>query len=286
VGCHEAAEVAMDYIKKSLIAGSWYPGNPRILDKDINNYFNNVSDMTVSGQILGLVAPHAGYVYSGQVAAHAYNQIKGHTYDVVFVIGPSHRTFFRGISLFNQGGYETPLGIVNVHQSIADRLLEQDPQIAFLPDVHLQEHSVEIQLPFLQIALGEFFFIPLIMGDQDYETCRVLANAIVKCVGNKKILIVGSSDLSHYHGYEQAIKMDALILDHLRKMDEHGLMRDLDSGIGEACGGGPAAVTMMVARQLGADAAAVLKYANSGDVTGDRNGVVGYAAAVFYKGES
>jgi len=276
----------MDYIKKSLIAGSWYPGNPRILDKDINNYFDNVPDMTVSGQILGLVAPHAGYVYSGQVAAHAYKQVKGHTYDVVFVIGPSHRAFFRGISLFNQGGYETPLGIVNVHQVIADQLLEQNPMIALLPDVHLQEHSVEIQLPFLQVALGEFLFIPLIMGDQDYETCRVLANAIAKCSGNKKILIVGSSDLSHYHGYEQAIKMDARILDHLRKMDEDGLMKDLDRGIGEACGGGPAAVTMMVAKQLGADEATVLKYANSGDVTGDRSGVVGYAAAVFYKGES
>ncbi|ABC76163.1 AmmeMemoRadiSam system protein B [Syntrophus aciditrophicus] len=273
-------------IKRSLIAGSWYPGSPRVLSRDIMDYFDNVPGKTVQGRILGLVAPHAGYMYSGQVAAHAYKEIKGQTYDVVFVIGPSHRAFFRGVSLFKEGGYETPLGIVDVHEDMAARLLEQDPRIAFLPDVHLQEHSVEIQLPFLQVALGEFSFVPLIMGDQDYETCRVLADAIVNCCGNKQVLIVGSSDLSHYHGYEQAVRMDSRILEHLRKMDECGLIRDLSSGTGEACGGGPAAVTMMVARQLGADKAAVLKYANSGDVTGDRSGVVGYAAAVFYEGES
>lgn len=273
-------------IKRSLIAGSWYPGSPRVLRRDIMDYFDNVPGKAVQGRILGLVAPHAGYMYSGQIAAHAYKEIKGQTYDVVFVIGPSHRAFFRGVSLFRKGGYETPLGIVDVHEDMAVRLLEQDPRIAFLPDVHLQEHSVEIQLPFLQVALGEFSFVPLIMGDQDYETCRVLADAIVNCCGNKQVLIVGSSDLSHYHGYEQAVRMDSRILEHLRNMDERGLIRDLSSGTGEACGGGPAAVTMMVARQLGADKAAVLKYANSGDVTGDRSGVVGYAAAVFYEGES
>jgi len=225
-------------------------------------------------------------MYSGQVAAHAYNQIKGKNYDVVFVIGPSHRAYFRGVSLLNRGGYETPLGIVSVHEAIADRLMEQDHRIAFLPDVHAQEHSVEIQLPFLQVALGEFLFIPLIMGDQDYETCEILADAIVSCAGNKKILIVGSSDLSHYHQYEQAVEMDSHILDDLRKMDERGLMRDLEAGTGEACGGGPAAVAMMAAKQSGADKATVLKYANSGDVTGDKSGVVGYAAAVFYNGEA
>ena len=109
--------------------------------------------------------------------------------------------------------------IVHVYEDMAARLLEQDPRIAFLPDVHLQEHSVEIQLPFLQVALGEFSFVPLIMGDQDYETCRVLADAIVNCCGNKQVLIVGSSDLSHYHGYERAVRMDSRILEHLRKMD-------------------------------------------------------------------
>jgi MEMO1 family protein len=275
----------MDYIKRSLIAGSWYPGNPRILEKDIQHYFNEAPDTPIRGQILGLVAPHAGYVYSGQVAAHAYKQIKGETYEVVFVIGPSHRSYFRGVSLFNQGGYETPLGIVRVHQAIAERLLEEDPRISFLPEVHMQEHSVEIQLPFLQVALGDFLFVPLMMGDQDEETCRALAEAIVSCSGDKKILVVGSSDLSHFHSYEQALAMDKRILDHLGKMDERGLLRDLEKGTGEACGGGPAAVTLMVAKQLGADKAVVLKYANSGDVTGDKSGVVGYAAAVFYKGE-
>jgi len=275
----------MDYIKKSLIAGSWYPGNPRILERDILDYFKEVHDAPIRGEILGLVAPHAGYMYSGQVAAHAYKQITGKAYDVVFVIGPSHRSYFRGVSLFNQGGYETPLGIVKVHESIADRLLEGSPRISFLPDVHLQEHSVEIQLPFLQVVLGAFLFVPLIMGDQDEETCGMLADAIISGAGNLNILVVGSSDLSHYHNYEEALKMDRRILDHLGRMDEKGLLQDLQRGVGEACGGGPAAVTVMVAKRLGADKAAVLTYANSGDVTGDRSGVVGYAASVFYRGE-
>lgn len=273
-------------IKRSLIAGSWYPGNSRDLCREIVSYFSQVSDPAVSGRIVGLVAPHAGYMYSGQVAAHAYKQLQGQAYDVVFVVGPSHRSYFRGISLYGEGGYETPLGVVGIDQAVSQRLLEEDPRISHRPDVHLAEHSVEIQLPFLQVALGEFLFVPLIMGEQDDETCGILADAIVSVSRDKNILIVGSSDLSHYHRYEQAVKMDERILEALRTLDERGLMNVLDSGSGEACGGGPAAVTMMVAKKLGAERAAVLKYANSGDVTGDRSGVVGYAAAVFYKGES
>ncbi len=273
-------------IKRSLIAGSWYPGNSRELRREIDSYFSQVSDPAVSGRIVGLVAPHAGYMYSGQVAAHAYKQLQGQTYDVVFVVGPSHRSYFRGISLYGEGGYETPLGVVGIDQAVSQRLLEEDPRISHRPDVHLAEHSVEIQLPFLQVALGEFLFVPLIMGEQDDKTCRILADAIVSVSRGKNILIVGSSDLSHYHRYEQAVKMDERILEALRSLDERGLMNVLDSGSGEACGGGPAAVTMMVAKTLGAGRAAVLKYANSGDVTGDKSGVVGYAAAVFYKGES
>ncbi len=270
-------------IRKSAIAGSWYPGNPALLRKDIEKYIDNVTAEAPDEKVVGIVSPHAGYMYSGQVAAHAYRLLKGKIYDTVVVIGPSHRAFFKGASIYDRGGYETPLGIVPVDMETAEKIRSQSGMISFVPDAHRQEHSVEIQLPFLQVALGEFSFVPVVMGVQDEKTCRELAGAIAEAVKDKDALIVGSSDLSHFKGYEKTVKMDFLVLDHMKKMDPGGLLEDLEKGACEACGGGPIAVTMMVAEQLGADGSKVLEYANSGDVTGDRGSVVGYAAAVFYE---
>jgi len=142
---------------------------------------------------------------------------------------------------------------------------------------------VEIQLPFLQAALGGFSFVPLVMGDQSRDTCEELAGTIVRAVGTRKVLIVGSSDLSHYHAYEKAVVMDRRALDHLVRMDAVGLLKALEDGSCEACGGGPAAVAVMAARGLGAERAELLRYANSGDVTGDLSSVVGYASITFLR---
>lgn len=273
----------MDPVRKSVIAGSWYPGNPSILRKDIEHYFNSVSGLDIKGEIVGLIAPHAGYLYSGQIAANAYALIRGQKYDAVIVVGPSHRYAFHGVSVFSQGGYETPLGIVPVHRDIAEKMKQTSKIVADVPQAHLQEHSVEIQLPFLQIALGEFSFLPLVMGDQNVETCRQLAETIYQVSRGKKILIVGSSDLSHFYNYNMAKKMDAVTLEYLEKGDAHGLCESLARGEIEACGGGPMAVVMLAARLMNADKALLLKYANSGDVSGDKNSVVGYAAAVYFR---
>ena len=270
-------------IRKSVIAGTWYPGNPRILRSDIEKFFHNVPVEKVEGKITGLIVPHAGYVYSGQVAAFAYNIIRGETFDAVILLGPSHRTFFHGVSVFDRGGYETPLGIVPVDVSLAKDIMAQSKMISYIPAAHSQEHSLEIQIPFLQVALREFRFVPLVLGEQDRQTCETLAESIVRAVGDRLVLIVGSSDLSHFHSYEKAVKLDSVVLRHIEKMDAGGLLKDLEENVSEACGGGPAAVTMMVSKILGADRAKILKYANSGDVTGDKGSVVGYASAVFYK---
>ena len=256
----------METLRKSAIAGSWYPGNPSTLKKDIEKYFTSVPDLELEGEIIGLVAPHAGYLYSGKVAAHAYKLIRRKKYDAVIVVGPSHRVAFPGVSVFRRGGYETPLGVVPIAHDLAD----------------LQEHSLEIQLPFLQVALGDFSFVPLVMGDQRAETCYDLTEAIYQAAHDKKILIVGSSDLSHFHDYNVASQLDAVVLKHLQCGDAAGLLKCLDTDICEACGGGPAAVAIMVAQRMGAHKSQLLKYANSGDVTGDRSSVVGYAAAVYY----
>ena len=270
-------------LKKSVIAGSWYPGNPTILKKDIENYFNSVPYLELEGEVVGLIAPHAGYTYSGQVAANVYKLIRGKKYDVVIVIGPSHRVAFHGVSIFSKGGYETPLGIVPVAEEVAEKIKILSKTVVDIPEAHFQEHSVEIQLPFLQVALGDFSFIPLVMGDQNANTCQELAEAIYKASHGKKILIVGSSDLSHFYNYNMAKKMDAVVLRHLKDGDAVGLLANLENGSAEACGGGPIVVVMLVAHMMNANKAHLLKYANSGDVTGDKSSVVGYAAAVYCK---
>jgi MEMO1 family protein len=273
----------METIRKSAIAGSWYPGKASTLKKDIERYFDAVPDLDISGEITGLVAPHAGYVYSGQIAAHAYKLIRGKKYDAVIIVGPSHRVAFRGVSIFSKGGYETPLGVVPVAYDLADNIKSFSRIVEDIPAAHLQEHSLEIQLPFLQVALGEFSFVPLVMGDQRADICHDLAEAIHRAAQGKNILIVGSSDLSHFHDYNMAAQLDAVVLKHLQNGDAEGLLRSLDSDISEACGGGPMAVAMLAAKRMGAAKSRLLKYANSGDVTGDKTSVVGYAAAVYYK---
>lgn len=270
-------------IRRSSIAGSWYPGSPNVLRDDIEEYLNAASLEDIQGEILGVVAPHAGYVYSGGVAAYAYKPIRGKRYDTVIVISPSHRMAFPGASIYRRGGYETPLGVVPVDEEMSDVLINNSAIISDAPAAHIQEHALEIQLPFLQVVLGPFLLVPIIMGSQDRRTCESLAKSITEAAGEQRVLIVGSSDLSHFHDYHRAVSIDQTVLQHLDQMDAVGLLNDLRSGRGEACGGGPAAVTMMAAGMRGATEARVLKYANSGDVTGDRDRVVGYTAAAFWK---
>ena len=269
--------------RKSVIAGAWYPGNPDKLESEIKRFFSNVPIDRISGKIIGLVSPHAGYMYSGQVAAYSYKPVVGKVFDTVIIIGPSHRFYFRGTSIYSKGGYETPLGIVPVNADLANEIIAQGNMISYVSAAHSQEHSVEIQLPFLQVALGPFNFVPVVMGTQDKETCEDLAGAIFKVIKGKRALIVASSDLSHFHGYDTALSKDSVVMKHIEEMDTEGLLDDLERGKCEACGGGPIVVTMMLARELEADGVKVLNYANSGDVTGDKSGVVGYTSAIFYK---
>lgn len=273
----------METLRRSAIAGSWYPGKPLTLKEDIERYFDSVPDSDLKGEIAGLIAPHAGYIYSGQVAAYAYKPIRGKIYDTVVIVGPSHRLAFNGVSIFRKGGYETPLGVVPIAEDLAEDIKKFSGVVDDIPAAHIQEHSLEIQLPFLQVALGDISFVPLVMGDQRADTCHDLAEAICRAAHGKKILIVGSSDLSHFHNYNMASQLDAVVLKHLQNVDAEGLLKSLDSEICEACGGGPMAVAMLVAKRMGAVKSRLLKYANSGDVTGDKSSVVGYVAAVYYK---
>ncbi|MBW2649031.1 MAG: AmmeMemoRadiSam system protein B [Deltaproteobacteria bacterium] len=274
----------MNNVRKAVIAGTWYPGDPARLKSDIERYLSNARVADINGKVTGLVAPHAGYVYSGQVAAHAYKAVQGNEFDAVILIGPSHRAYFRGASIYNGEGYEIPLGVMPVDSALAGEIVSNsNGAVSFVPDDRSPENSLEIQVPFLQMALGDIPFVPVLMGTQDMDTCRVLADAIIKAIGDKKVLVVASSDFSHYHGYDKAVEMDSAALGHIEKMDIEGFLRSLGSKKCEACGAGAIIVTMMAARAMGADRGRVLEYMNSGDVTGDKSGVVGYAAVVFYE---
>ena len=269
-------------IRESVIAGSWYPGDPARLRKDIEEYLQRVPAQKIGGELIALIAPHAGYMYSGQVAAYSYKLLEGSSYDTVVIVAPSHRAYFKGASVYPKGGYRTPLGIVPIAEELTDALLKKSSLISYVPQAHAQEHSLEIQLPFLQVVLKGFRLVPIVMGEQDFYVCEELSRAIVEVVKGKRALLIASTDLSHFHPYARAVELDQVVLEHVNDFDPEGLSKDLKKGRCEACGGGPTVTVMLAARALGANVGKVLKYANSGDVTGDHNSVVGYMAAALY----
>jgi MEMO1 family protein len=270
-------------IRESVIAGSWYPGDPARLTKDIKGYLAQVPEHKIDGELVALISPHAGYQYSGQVAAYAYKLLEGRHYDIVVIVAPSHHAYFKGASVYPRGGFRTPLGIVPIAEDIADELLDKSPITNSLPEAHAQEHSLEIQLPFLQVVLKDFRLVPIVMGEQDLATCEELGRVIAAVIKGKNALVIASTDLSHFHPYDKAKELDQVVLDRVNAFDPEGLSSELGQGSCEACGGGPVVAVMLAARALGANKGEVLHYANSGDVTGDHSSVVGYMAAALSK---
>ncbi|SPF51684.1 MEMO1 family protein Sfum_1298 [Syntrophobacter sp. SbD1] len=270
-------------IRESGIAGTWYPDDPALLKKDLSRYLDRARTPDLDGELIGLVVPHAGYIYSGGVAAWSYKLLLKNRFDRVLILAPSHRTSFGGASVYNLGGYRTPLGVVPLDHELIDDLYKNAGIIGYNPQADTGEHSLEIQLPFLQTVLGAFTLTPVIMGAQGSDFCLKLANAIAAACSSRRVLIVASSDLSHHYPYEKATLLDGVCLDRLNCFDPEGLAREVENHRTQACGAGPLIAMMLAARRLGADQCRVLKYANSGDVTGDRTGVVGYAAAAIYR---
>jgi hypothetical protein len=266
--------------RAAAVAGSWYPGHPGTLVSAIDQYFGRVRDM-VSGDITALVAPHAGLMYSGPVAAHAYRQLEGRTYDVVVMVGPSHHVGFEGVAIVARGVFETPLGDVEVSAADADAIIASAPVVCELPAAHRREHSLEMQLPFLQRVLPGVPIVPLLMGHQSRATMASLAEGLASALTSRRALLVASSDLSHYHDSRRAAMLDRVIVEAVERFDAEAVERALVRDPGHACGGGPIVSVMRAARALGAADARVLAYADSGAVSGDTSAVVGYCAAVF-----
>lgn len=273
--------MGLERIRESVIAGTWYPGNPEKLRKAVLEYLAKASVTSLSGRLVGLVAPHAGYIYSGPVAAYAYKLLEGKPVKKVLIMAPSHRAYFNGASVDDVAGYRTPLGVVPVDRALAQKLMAHEDLFSHVPQAHAQEHSLEIQLPFLQVVLGAFHMIPVLVGDVTLDGCRRLAQVVAETVRDDEVLLVASTDLSHYYPYQDAKNLDASVIEKVDGYDPEGLFEALRRRECEACGGGPLVTTLLAARELGATKARVLHYANSGDVTGDLRGVVGYMAAAI-----
>jgi hypothetical protein len=279
-------ERAAGDVRRPAVAGQFYPGNPDTLARDVDRYLAAARVPGLDGEVVGIVSPHAGYMYSGAVAAHGYSYLKGRHYDTVVVVAPSHRMAFRGSSVYARGAYETPLGLVQVDSELASAILDTAAGILEEPRAHSEEHSLEVQIPFLQRTLDSFRIVPIVMGDQSRAASYALGKRIAKVVSEaagRKVLLVASTDLSHYHDQRSAEALDDRVLEALSAFDPDGLLRSLAAHECEACGGGPTAAVMIASRELGADKAIVLKYATSGDVTGDKSQVVGYVSAVLVR---
>ena len=283
-------------VRAPAYAGSWYEGNPDRLRASVENYMESAKFTHGTGKIIGIISPHAGHVYSGSVAGYAYKHIIGEKFDTVIVVAPNHSDpSLNFSSVYTRGGYDTPLGLVPVDVESAKAVVDfgksdniKDSDLGHLPGFGgRMEHSLEIQLPFLQVALGEFKLVPIVVGDRDQgmKSCSLLAEAIVSAVKGKNALIIASSDLSHFHDVETLKKMDNIVREHIESYDPEGLLKDMASGKCEACGGLPIAAVMMACKKLGATKARVLHMANSGDVSGDYSSAVGYLAAVLTVGD-
>lgn len=271
----------MQIARRPAVAGYFYPGSAPKLQASLDEMFRATPAASVEGNITGLISPHAGYVFSGSVAASAYQLIRGQAYENVAVIAPSHRDPFGGVTIF-PGRYTTPLGSIPTNTELADRLAELTPVIRKSSLGHVDEHALEVQLPFLQYALNEFQLIPLVMGSQDWKTCSALGEALARVLAGTQSLIVASSDLSHYHDQETAHRLDQQIIDAINRYDEKKLYDDILTGTCEACGAGPMIAVMMASRLLGANRAKVIIYRTSGEISKDYEQVVGYLAGVMY----
>jgi AmmeMemoRadiSam system protein B len=267
-------------VRPAAVAGTWYPGDAANLAREIHRYCDRVQER-VDGELIGLVAPHAGLVYSGPVAAHAYCQLRGRAYDVVVLVGPSHYVGFEGVASYGPGAFETPLGSVSISAEDTDAIAAACPVVRPLRAAHAREHSLEMQLPFLQIMLPDVPIVPLVMGHQTRDIIDGLARGLAAALADRHALLVASSDLSHYHDARRAARLDGVVIDALERFDPEALERALGRFPDHACGGGPVVAVMRAARSLGAADARVLRYADSGDITGDKSAVVGYVAAVF-----
>jgi len=275
-------------IRRSTKDGTWYPGTREGLIRTVDGYFAHIDQPLLAGQLLGLISPHAGYAYSGQTAAYAYHQLQGRRVDTVVLLGPSHYDWVGDHAASTEDAYETLLGIVPLDRAFIDELADAVMLRRIRGD---REHSLELQLPFLQCQLGEFQVVPIMMCADDPPVAESLAAALAgiarrRAAEGEQVLFVASSDLHHIEDYDQVVRRDRQVVDAIAAYDLERLGTLFGARDCSVCGRMPILTVLHAARALGASAAKVLHHTNSGDVSGVRSRgqyTVGYLAAVVYR---
>ena len=278
---------ADENIKEPNVAGKFYSADPQELSGLIETFLNE-SAVTPSPENIPLViSPHAGYMYSGMVAANSFKAVSKSQYKTIVVIGPSHFVRFDGVSVWDKGGFKTPLGTIPIDEEFAQKLMAFNERFHFDPAGFSREHSVEVELPFLQKVFKDFKIVPIVMGSPSLEDCKNLAAGLNQTIGDRKdVLIVISSDMSHYHPDDFARLMDQSTLEAIKAMNPEFLWNQCLLRKMELCGFQPVTTALYYAQLRGLTDVEILKYGNSGDVTGDKSTVVGYGSVVFRKGKA
>lgn len=269
-------------VKEPSVAGIFYPADSKELRKTVDNFLTNAERTKNNGKLIALISPHAGYTYSGQVAAFGYKTIKGNDIKKVILIGPSHHAGFKGASVYTKGSFKTPLGNVDINVNLAESLINESADVRFYPAAYAKEHSLEVQLPFLQTVLKDFTIVPVLIGSLTKPSYDHLISKLTDIL-DEKTLIIASTDLSHYHDYHKAIEMDSKIISAIERLSVMDVSQLLQNGKSEMCGAYPVIITLEVARRYGSNIGVLFKYANSGDVTEEKDRVVGYASIGLYK---
>ncbi len=276
-------------VRPSPIAGTWYDSNPVRLAEEVDGYIENADLPELPGEVIALVAPHAGFRYSGPVAGHAFKTVKGKSFDQVVVISPMHQYYPQPLLTTGHDAYQTPLGTIPL---AVEAISEIDQQLRIRTDLSLtpvkydQEHSLEIELPFLQRSLkNPFHLIPIMLRSQNREVSKTLGEILGDVLRDKSCLIVASSDLSHFYHETQANQLDQNVLRQIADFSPEGLYEIQERGQGQACGLAPIAASLWAAKTLGAEDVTILNYDTSGSSTGDHTSVVGYGAAAITRPE-
>lgn len=270
-------------LRPSPIAGTWYPKDPEVLANSIDAYLKEVQLLTLEGQVLGVIAPHAGHRYSGAVAAHAFATLRGLTPDLVVVISPFHNFDPHPLLTTKHQAYATPLGNIEVDQHTLNEL-QSHLQIPITPIANDKEHSLEIELPFLQRVLkNDFKLLPIMVRAQEETVAKQLGEALAKTIKNRNAILVASTDLSHFYDQQTAQKLDQEMLNRFTTLNPTTIFEAEQTGKGFACGHAAVATVQWAVKELGANNVQILKYATSGDVTGDFQSVVGYGAAAILR---